>query len=380
MAERRKRSTFYYEGKRYEATGKTQKEADQNAAVKLDKLKRGEVGISSNMTVKAWAKEWLEIYKKPVLADKQYRDYERMFSNYLIPSIGSLRLRDVTGTHLQKILNDRTGWSADRLSKLRTRIHAMFKRAKRSKLIVSDPSEDLTLPAGKNGTHRSITDAERKVFLAVAQTHRAGLLFKVMLYCGLRTGEVIALRPCDIDLDKKRIKVTRALESGGADYKEPKSEAGIREVPIPDEIFSELQALAQALTAEPFELLFKATSGKAYSRVSISREWARLKDEMDIAMGAKYEIKEGRPGKPGPKVKQKIFSCISDDFVPYCLRHTYCTDLQDKGVPINMAKYLMGHSNISVTAKIYTHTTETSIEAAAKLINGGKDGGNEKQA
>ncbi|MCL2216929.1 MAG: hypothetical protein FWB91_07920 [Defluviitaleaceae bacterium] len=42
----RHRSTFYHEGKRYEATGKSQKEADQKAAIMKDKLKCGEVGIS----------------------------------------------------------------------------------------------------------------------------------------------------------------------------------------------------------------------------------------------------------------------------------------------------------------------------------------------
>jgi len=61
---------------------------------------------------------------------------------------------------------------------------------------------------------------------------------------------------------------------------------------------------------------------------------------------------------------------VADDFVPYCLRHTYCTDLQAKGVPINIAKYLMGHSDIKVTASIYTHMTEQTIDDAARLING----------
>ena len=58
----------------------------------------------------------------------------------------------------------------------------------------------------------------------------------------------------------------------------------------------------------------------------------------------------------------------ASDLVPYCLRHTYCTDLQDAGVPINVAKYLMGHEDISTTGNIYTTTTEHAInDAAAKI-------------
>ncbi|MDD6920376.1 MAG: hypothetical protein PUI85_04110 [Eubacteriales bacterium] len=38
-------------------------------------------------------------------------------------------------------------------------------------------------------------------------------------------------------------------------------------------------------------------------------------------------------------------------------------------MPINIAKTLMGHSNISITAKIYTHATDETIELARTLID-----------
>ena len=60
---------------------------------------------------------------------------------------------------------------------------------------------------------------------------------------------------------------------------------------------------------------------------------------------------------------------LADDFVPYDLRHTYCTDLQKKGIDIRTAQYLMGHSDISLTANIYTHADNSTILETAKLIN-----------
>lgn len=60
---------------------------------------------------------------------------------------------------------------------------------------------------------------------------------------------------------------------------------------------------------------------------------------------------------------------LNKDFKLYYLRHTYCTDLELKGVPINIAKTLMGHSDISITAKIYTHATDETIELARTLID-----------
>ena len=59
---------------------------------------------------------------------------------------------------------------------------------------------------------------------------------------------------------------------------------------------------------------------------------------------------------------------VGRDLTPYCLRHTYCTDLQNAGVPINVAKYLMGHSDIRVTANIYTHHTEDVSKSAIKAM------------
>lgn len=358
------RSTFYFEDIQYSATGKSQREADQKAALKLDKMKRGEVGISGNMKVERYIDEWLEIYKKPVIAKKQYQDYEGMFKKMVKPEIGKLRLSDVKDIHLQKILNNKAGMSADRLGKLRSRMQAMFRQAYASRLIPRNPAEFLTLPKATDGTHRSITDIERKHFLKVAETHHAGLMFKVMLYCGLRTGEVVALDWRDIDFEKRRIKVSRAMESGTDEIKEPKTKAGIREVPIPNEIYDEL--LAEK--GDPFDPVFTRPREQGrYTNMSRHRAWASLKEKIDVSMGARYEKREGKKGR---KVRVKTHSPIAKDFVPYCLRHTYCTDLQNKGVPINIAKYLMGHANISVTASIYTHTSDIAIDQAAALING----------
>lgn len=370
----RYRSTFYYEGRQYEtASSISQSDADKKAALKEDRLKRGEIGISANMSVKRWAGEWLETYKKPVLAQKQYEDYKSQIDNIIVPAIGNLRLADVRDIHLQKILNSKAGYSYSRMHKLKNRICAMFKQARASRLLVNDPAEFITAPKATEGTHRSITDFERKHFLLAADQHHAGLMFKVMLYCGLRTGEVVALDWRDIDFDKRRIRVTRAMESGTDIIKDPKTEAGIRDVPIPDEIYDELLEKR----GDPFDPVFKQQRGKVrHTHSSRRTAWDSLKGKIDISMGAKFEK---RKDENGVERNVKILSIVQADFVPYCLRHTYCTDPQDKGVPINVAKYLMGHSDISVTASIYTHISDKAIEDAARLINNGKEDGREKE-
>ena len=59
---------------------------------------------------------------------------------------------------------------------------------------------------------------------------------------------------------------------------------------------------------------------------------------------------------------------LADDFVPYMLRHTYCTDLKKHGVDLRLAKQLMGHADIKMTADIYDHADdESALLAAAQL-------------
>ena len=80
-----KRSRFYHNGKQYECKGKTQKEADQKAALKKAQLENGDIGISKNMTVSAWCNEWLKIYKKSQVIEKTYKNYKRHVDNQIVP-------------------------------------------------------------------------------------------------------------------------------------------------------------------------------------------------------------------------------------------------------------------------------------------------------
>ena len=96
-----------------------------------------------------------------------------------------------------------------------------------------------------------------------------------------------------------------------------------------------------------------------------------LERARDIAMGAEmtahghiYDPKD-LDNAGNPKNGHKI----APDLVLYCLRHTYGTDLQRARVPINIAKAIMGHSDISVTANVYTDATVEDAMSARDLMD-----------
>ena len=249
------------------------------------------------------------------------------------------------------------GHSKSHVRKVRQLMHKMFSDAKIDGLIKESPADDLRLPVCSDGEGRSITDKERKFILQVAETHKAGLWVKFMLYTGLRPGETAVIQWKDIDLKNKIVRVEHALKAKTGEIGDPKSAAGKRKVPIRNNFIAELQKAAEGKSK--FDFVFvQETTGKRHTKQSMNSMWNNFKRELNIAMGCR--VYRSQLMKPYP---------VATDLIPYCLRHTFCTDLQAAGVPINVAKELMGHEDIATTANIYTDFSEDSFTEAARLIN-----------
>lgn len=353
------RETKRYNGIKYIASGANQKEALQNLADKIADAKRGIQAVNENMTVRQWSEIWLDTYKKHSnLTNKSYAMYEQKLKKFILPAIGRIEMKDIKESHLQRILNSQQGGSRSSVSKLRMVMQQMFHKATRSHIINYDPAEDLELPLVVEGSRRSLTKEERSAILKTAETHYAGLWVKLILYCGLRPGETIALQWKDIDLANKRITVSMALESGSTDtFKAPKTEAGNRVVPIPEHLIPAFESQKGDPFSWVFTQVLAKNKGKHHTESSLHGYWNNFKRHLDIDMGAKVYR------------NQIIESKVAKDLTPYVLRHTFCTDLQTAGVPLNIAKELMGHEDITVTANIYTHFSEEDFKSAAEKIN-----------
>lgn len=362
------RKTFTFCGRRYTVYGKTEAEAAEKMGALKAQLDRDDVILDKNTTVSRWVKEWMETYIEPRdLGASQLSTY-RNKSEYVCAHLGRMKLKDVREPHLQKILNSRQGNSFSDLSKLRQVIKSIFSRAAAARLISFDPSLHLSLPSCTQGKRRSMTDTERAAFLSVAAQHPAGPLFLTLLYTGIRPGEAIALQWKDIDFRSATLHVTKALEAwedGVGSIKSPKTDAGVRDIPIPDVL---LPVLA-ARRGDPFDFAFPQHRDRRamMTHTCLKRYWESFTRAMDIQLGAVVErVKINGSRKHSTVI---IEHALADDFCMYCLRHTYCTDLQRAGVPLNVAKYLMGHSDIKVTANIYTDTTADVVEDARAKIN-----------
>ena len=345
-------------GKRYAVTGKTEEELYERIIRKKMEVEQGERRSSGQALTKEWIEEWVETYKVPSVSAGWLGNITSICNSIIVPEIGSMKIQSVRPIDLQRLMNKQEGKSKSYVKKIYNIVQEIFREAYRNRLTQSDPSENLMIPStAQTEKRRSLTDEERRCILETCGKHRGGLFLKIMLYCGLRPGEVAALKGKHVDLAKAILKVDSSVKKDGS-IGAPKSMTGYRKIPIPTVLLPDLEKRIKELDSmEGF--ICVDTRGNHLRPDSIRKMWISFVHDLNIAMGCSTFR-----GAIVPPYR------VADDLVMYCLRHTYCTDLQAAGVPINVARELMGHSDVSVTSGIYTHSSQESFDAARVSIDG----------
>ena len=337
MKEYNHRTTFTYLGKRYAVYADSLEELYAKKALKQKELKDNIIIYDRNISVDEWAEKAFDTYKHGV---KGLDDTKARYKKYVSPYIGKKPIGNIKAVECQNILNECAGMSFSHCDKLKQELSFIFERAVDNQIIPFNPAKHLRMPDNERGTRRSITDNERKHFMLCYEKDRTYLLFYIILKCGCRPEEAINLIGRDIDHEKKLLHI-RGTKTKNSD----------RYVPIPDELYGVIKAV------KPFEPISPNRDGRKHSRSSYIRLYEHLRRDMNISMGCKTY----RNALVPPLL-------LAEDFVPYCFRHTYCTDLCKSGVDVRTAQRLMGHANISITADIYTHIDIDDILRAGELI------------
>lgn len=335
-------TSFTYEGRRYSVHADTKADLAVKKALKLRDIQEGKVIVTGNMLVEDWAKKCVKTYKtrqKPVTREK----YMARLRKTVFEEIGNMPLKSVKPITCQEVLNKQTGRSKTQVNEVYQALKFIFGKAKENKLIVDDPTEGLVKPTYVRGKRRAITEEERKYILDLASKKRRYYIFLLMLQCSCRPSEAGEAMGKDIVL----VEGYNALHIRGT-----KTENADRYVPIPDSLYELIKGTPK------YEHIALDTKGRPINTVDRRRDaWHMLKREMNIAMGC--EVKRNAIVPPYR---------VAPDLYPYCLRHTFCTDMARKGIDIRMTQYLMGHANISITADIYTELNYSDITSVAEAI------------
>lgn len=337
------------DGKRRYKTvyGKTQKEANQKAEELRAQLHRGVDLISAGRTFDFWAERFLAAKKNSVSASWYLCLEQRLghFSDrFAGVDIGRIRLCDV-----QSVLDDFAvcnPYSGQPTAKktlvdYASTIKQFFRYCAANRVIDRSPIDELlTIPQGKPTKHRTALTAEQRKWV-IETPHRAQPAAMIMLYAGLRRGELTALLWTDVDFAAKTITVNKSYSYKAKAVKSTKTAAGTRIVPIPEPLLRYLEGLPKASL-----LVFPNTAGRYMTDAAWERLWRSYMLTLNRKYGDFIHVQTDT---------RKALPMVIDTFTPHCLRHTYATMLYDAGVDVLTAKEYLGHTDIKTTLSIYTH-------------------------
>ena len=207
---------------------------------------------------------------------------------------------------------------------------------------------------------RALTEAEQQWIIETE--HRAQVPAMIMMFSGLRRGEVIPLLWSDIDLNKGFISVSKSVEfvSNKATTKQGgKSANAVRLIPIPSilvDFLKEYKANCKVLS--------KYVCLNARGNMHTKSSWRKMWESYLLDLNMKYGYDEKVLNKHNPKYQ--TLPMRIENITPHYLRHTFATLLYLQGVNVVTAKQLLGHADISTTVNIYTdleHFNKNTLSA-----------------
>ncbi|MEE1066363.1 MAG: site-specific integrase [Acutalibacteraceae bacterium] len=308
-----------------------------------------------------WGERWLKL-KKIEVSSKRYEAYASRFAN-LTPihniSITKLKAADIQDIILEcaAVPCERTGkpYAKHTLTEIRNTAKQIINLAIENRVLDYNCASAVKIPkAATVSTRRALTPEEQQWIIDTP--HRAQTAAMIMMYAGLRRGELLALTWQDIDLSARTITVNKSVEmiNGKPHIKHGgKTEAATRIIYIPGKLANYLKNIAHP----PIGLVCPTVKGTPMTDTAWKRLWESYLTDLNLKYGTWedcFQTNGKAPNKYAPTKKPFIIPKIT----PHWLRHTFITMLYMAGVDVLTAKEQAGHSDIKTTMAIYTHLDE----------------------
>jgi integrase len=344
----------YREGKRSRkyVSGQTRTEVAGKLRRLLDEQDAGFTITSSegSPTLEAWLAHWLDTIAAPRLRPSTLATYRGYVNNRIVPNLGRHQLNKLQPEHLEKFYASlaEEGLKAATIVHVHRILSRALKVAMQRGRVRRNVATLVQPPSIDREEIRPLTGEQARAVLAAAQGERNAARWSVALALGLRQGEALGLAWEAVDLDAGTLTVRQALQrqsGGGLVLVPPKSRAGRRTIPIPDQLVQALRAHRDVQAVERTSagtawseqgLVFVGPRGKPIDPSNDYQSWRRLLE---------------RAGVPPARLHDA--------------RHTAATLLLSQGVSARVVMELLGHSQISLTLGTYTHVVPALAREAA---------------
>ena len=348
--------------RKFENVKGTKGEAQQKLRMLLTSLDQGMPLDSSKASLGEFLEKWMRDYVATNTAPSTKDGYHYIVRCHLIPKIGGIPLKKLQPAHLQQYYSEalvsgrrdgKGGLSARTVQHHHRVLSEALSHAVKWGLIARNvaKSVDPPKPSRAEISFLSPEDAERLLDVA-EETQYYSLIFTA-LYSGLRRGELLGLRWCDVDLFMATISVTQSLQrlSGGEfSIREPKSARSRRLVPMPPSLsillrkhkeqqITQQETLGAVVTES--ELVFCHPDGSPLDPSTVSHTFAKLARKAGLA-GIRF----------------------------HDLRHAHASLMLLTGADPKVISERLGHSSIAITMDIYAHILPGLQEEAVIRFDG----------
>lgn len=286
---------------------------------------------------------------RPYLERKQVkpsakRSYECELKVHILPALGGLRITDVAPLHIEKLIQSRLegGSSPKTVRNLVGLLQSIFSLAVDNDLIPRSPVRKRHKPRVIRCEKPVWSPEQLKLIVdSVPKNYRS--LFQCAMLTGARLGELLGLQWKHIDLDAQTLEIRQALLEG--ELVAPKTEGSVRVIYFGPSLLSALTAQKQNSNHNgPDDFVFCKEGGSPFNPDVLRRDvlYPAL-DRLGIARNSR-----------------------AAGF--HTFRHSAATIINQKTGNLKLVQKLLGHSNLSTTADVYTHTSADADRSAALAL------------
>ena len=357
-------------GKRHSIYGKTLEELRE---MEIDVLRDTLDGIradKNDITINDLYYRWIQLKKG--LKPNTFQNYKYMYTQFVEHDFGKMHITDLKRSDVRAFYNnlaDSQHVKPNTIDTIHTVLHQVLALGVDDDYLRYNPSDNALnelKKAHNNDTEkrRALTLPEQELFEQYlskqGQYHRWYPIFTVLLYTGMRVGEITGLRWRDIDLDEETISVNHTLvyfDKGGAErcgfaINTPKTKAGERIIPMLPKVkeaflmereYQKECGLACNVVVDGYtDFIFVNRFGGTYQQSLLNKALRR------IIRDCNYEVLDNSE-------KDAI---TLPRFSNHSLRHTFTTRMCEAGVNIKAMQDILGHADAETTMNVYAEATK----------------------
>jgi len=338
----------------------TKRDAERELRNLLHSLEVGSYVKPSRITLGQWLEQWCQSYVAIHCSARTAESYQSEVRRHLTPFLGRILLTQLQPQHLQNYYSQAlTKGRADGKSGLSARtvqyhhriLSEALSHAVKMGLVGRNVAEAVEPPRPERKNLANLAPEDVPKFLEAAHETPYYVLFYTALYTGMRLGELLGLRWCDVDLDVASLSVVQALykRCGVCKMIKPKSSHSRRRIVLPP-------SLALLLRDHKAE--------QQAQRILLGTPLS----DSDLV----FAHPDGRPLDPGV-VSHTFAKVLRKAGLPHIrfhdLRHTHATLLLKAGIHPKIVSERLGHASISITLDIYSHVLPGLQERAAERFD-----------